>query len=92
MTKRNVFITSGEARRQHKGLKTYWSSESYLSQKILISILEHLERLVGSRLTKSLRKPTEYQKFFGDKIKEGLTAKEIGALWKKRNRSDVVWG
>ncbi len=83
-------ITSKEAKQEHNALKECWSFESRLSQKILISVLWHLEKqnellsqLVKlGGLPKAKRQVTPYMKFFGKMAKEGKSASEIAKLWK----------
>lgn len=85
-------IESKQARMEHNALKNYWSNESRLSQKILITILWQFERQTDllARLVKQKsapkRKPTAYMRFFGEKIREGKSAQEIGVLWRQKSK------
>ena len=87
-------ITSKEAKREHNALPSCWSKESRLSQKVLISILEHLEEQseLLSQLVKVVkqskikRRITPYMRFFGKMAKQGKSASEIAKLWKLRSK------
>lgn len=87
-------ITSKEAKQKHNALPSCWSSESQLSQKVLISVLWHLEKQTEllSQLVKVMRhskikRPlTPYMRFFGKKAKEGKSAFEIAKLWKLQSK------
>ena len=84
-------ITSKQAIKDHKAIKKPWSYETILSQKVLIACLWRLEQQ-NELLTKLIQKKrtkkplTKYQRFFGRKIKEGLTAKEAAKLWQEKNK------
>ena len=86
-------LTAKKADKKQHSLKSHWSDESELTQSIIIAILERLERskallyqigkqlvLIKKSLRKSKRPPTEFQRFFGKKMKEGLAPREIGKL------------
>ena len=73
-------MTAKTAEIRRKNLDSIWSSETQLSQKILIACLYHLERLS----IKPKQKPNKYALFFGKMAKQGYTAKEIAELWKSR--------
>lgn len=87
-------ITSKEAKREHNALPSCWSNESQLSQKVLISVLWHLEKQseLLSQMVKLLRQSkikrpvTPYMRFFGKKAKEGKSASEIAKLWKLKSK------
>lgn len=84
-------IIAKQARKDHFALKDCWSSETRLSQKVLIAILGRLEqqnKLLAKLVQRKRAKPplTKYQRFFSQHIKEGKTAKQAGKLWREKNK------
>ncbi|HEU04048.1 MAG TPA: hypothetical protein ENH95_02875 [Nitrosopumilus sp.] len=74
-------INSKEAKREHRKLKSYWSSESRLTQKVIIALLEKLELMTKKNKPK---KPSKWNKLVGKYLKEGKTIQEAAVEWKKR--------
>ena len=78
---REITITnSKQALRESKALKSVWSNETVLTQRILIyiaSLLEDLNR-------KKRRRPTRYQIHIGKMLKRGGTMQQAVREWQKR--------
>lgn len=62
----------------------------YLSQleRIVELLLDIRDLLVDLKTRKIKRKPSEYNKFFAKKVKEGIPLTEIGKLWKKHKEAN----
>lgn len=83
-------ISSKKAMKQHNKLKSYWSAESRLTQKIIISMLNLLEtqqismlNLLKIQQKKKNRKPTEWNKLVGSYLKAGKTVHDASNKWKE---------
>jgi hypothetical protein len=75
----NVDIRSAEqALRESKRLKSYWSVESRLTQRILIYVAELLERQARP---KRRNVATRWQRFAAKAVKDGKTLKQAAAEW-----------
>lgn len=90
MTKRthssgNVEIrSSAQALRESKNLKSVWSYESRLTQRILIYVAELLERQSKPKR----RSPSKWQLYAARAVKDGKTLQQAATEWKQRgNRS-----
>ena len=68
-----------EALRLSKALPSIWSQETLLTQRLLIYIAELLEEKARPK-----RKPSEWQRFFAQRVKAGLTAKQAAEEWRSR--------
>jgi hypothetical protein len=81
---------------EQKKLKSHWSEESQLTQKVTISILENLEQLNGliyqmasdikylrTHLKTKKREPSEYNLHVAKEIASGKTLGEAIESWKK---------
>ena len=80
----NVDIhTAAQALRESKHLKSYWSAESRLTQRILIYVAELLERQARP---KKRRPSSEWQLYAARAVKDGKTLRQAADAWKKRNR------
>ena len=75
-------INSKQAKKEHNALKSHWSDESHLSQKIMIAILEKLENIEAQ--SKRHRKPSKYNLFVQEQTKKGLTMQEATELYRKK--------
>ncbi len=69
------FLTSNEALKEHKKLKSRWSRETSLSQRILMSILDKLEHPQNinkllSKIEKLERDLDYYIKEYPEQLKE----------------------
>jgi len=73
-------ITSEKAEKEHKKLKSLWSNESCLTQKILISILKELEILNTKKVK---REPSKYNLHVAKEIGKGKTFQEAVTSYKK---------
>ncbi len=75
--------------KKHKDLKSSWSGESRLTQRIMITMLEELETLnekieqKNSKI-KIKRKPSEWSLFAGQYLKEGKTMQDASKAWKQK--------
>jgi hypothetical protein len=75
----NVDIRSAEqALRESKNLKSFWSHESRLSQRILIYIASLLERQARP---KKRRIVSKWQQFAAKAVKEGKTLRQAADEW-----------
>ena len=81
-SKIQLIKTAAEAERERKRLKSIWSAETQLSQRVLIRCMDLLEEIAQN--TGRRRRPTVYQKFVGTYLKEGATIKEAAAAWRKQ--------
>ena len=80
-------INSREAIIKHNALTSYWSYETKLTQKLIISLLAKLEE-ISDRLKhikppkpKKKRKLSEWQKFIKVGLKEGKSIKGLSEEW-----------
>lgn len=69
-----------ELESEFKALKSYWSEQSLLTTKAVLYLCKLFET-PPARLIR--RKQSAWQKFFGEQIRDGKTAKEASKSWKK---------
>lgn len=75
----NLTITSArQAMKESKALKTIWSKETLLTQRILIYIAELLE----AKQRRPKRKPSAWQKHVAKALRAGKTIKQAAAEWR----------
>jgi len=79
-------ITSEKAKELHKGLKSCWSEETKLSQKILIACLQNLEEINGN---KKKHKLSVWQRFASEYLKQGKTMQEASNAWREKNDNNI---
>lgn len=85
MKRLTLIKTASEAERERKRLKSVWSSETQLSQRILIRCMDLLQKIAEN--TGRKRKPrraSAYQKFIGEQMRRGLTAGAAAGLWREQ--------
>lgn len=75
--------SAAHAMRESKKLKSSWSYETRLSQRILIYIAEILER---ERPKKRKIVISRWMRFSGQAIAQGKTMKEAASEWEKLQR------
>ena len=78
-------VTASEAEKERRKLKSYWSKETQISQRVLIRCLDLLEQIEQNtrRRSRKRRKPmTPRQKFVSAKLRRGLSLKQISELWR----------
>ena len=87
-------ISSREAIIKHNTLESYWSYETKLTQKIIISLLASLEEISNTlkRIEhvkpKQKRKLSAWQEFIKIGLKEGKTIQQLSKEWKKNTVSN----
>ena len=72
-------INSIQAEKQHKKLKSRWSEESQLTQRVIIGILKELESLNGNKLKEEKEEPEQeagMQRFRCETCKTSGTVEE----------------
>lgn len=78
--KRQPIITSAkQANEIASKLKTVWSSESYLSLRVLIHCAALLEQIAG----KPKRKKSKWNAFLSKQLKAGKTVREAASAYRK---------
>ena len=86
-------ISSREAIGKHNALGSYWSDESKLTQRIIISLLANLEDIsntlkrIENIKPKEKRKLSAWQEFIKIGMKEGKSIKQLSEEWKAKNIS-----
>jgi hypothetical protein len=85
MPKGPVITSSRQALAESQKLKSIWSSESHLSQRILVYCAELLEQLVDNTRKRVFgKKPrTKWQQFLSEQMKQGVTIKEAAKRWRE---------
>lgn len=78
MKKPRRITSAKQANEESMALKSVWSQESFLTQRILIYIASLLEKRTAQR------KPTTWQKYLGKALKAGKTIQQAGAEWRAR--------
>jgi hypothetical protein len=84
-------ITAEEALKEHKALKSYWSLESRLTQKIMIALLSKIELMAQGYRPKEKRKPSTYNLWITKKAREGLSLNEAAKQWTAL-KGKTFWG
>ncbi len=76
-----LFTNTKEMRRDFAKLKSCWSNESILNTGMLLWLCEFFERNAPAK--KAKRPLSKWQKFFSQAMRDGLSAEEAAAQWKK---------
>ena len=79
--------SSKELRAEIKALKNIWSRESIITTRGVVYLCELMERLLAElpgRVRKKRRIPTVWQKFLGQRLKQGKTMKAIAEEYHNR--------
>lgn len=81
-------INSKEAIIKHNQLHQYWSLETKLTQKVIISLLAKLEEISNDlkhiKKPKQKRKLSAWQKFIQVGLKQGKTIQQLSKEWKAK--------
>ncbi|KKL45342.1 hypothetical protein LCGC14_2356600, partial [marine sediment metagenome] len=83
-------ISSREAIVKHNALERYWSNETKLTQKLIISLLAKLEEIsnalkhIEQAKQKQKRKLSAWQEFIKIGLKEGKPIKVLSEEWKQK--------
>ncbi len=81
-------MDSKEAIIKHEKLKSYWSNETRLTQRLIISLLIKLEEIsdkleyMKPKKKKIKRKLSKWQEFIRVGLKEGKTIQQLSKEWK----------
>lgn len=82
-------ITSAkQASKESKALKSVWSADSYLTQRILIYCAELLEQIV--RKPRKRRPLTAWPKFVQDELKRGGTIRDAARNWRAKKLGKIA--
>lgn len=76
---------SASAMRAYRKLPSVWSGESALMTKTMILILAALEK----RKKHEKRKPSAFNIFVSEGMKDGKAMKEIAELWQKQKQEET---
>jgi len=76
-----------QALAQNRGLESYWSQESQLSQFLLIYIAELLEKILSELKTR--RGQSAYNAHVGAVIRGGGTMKDAAELWQAAKKEEL---
>lgn len=79
--------TAKQAESARGKLKSFWSAETQLSQRILIRCLELLEEIAANSRKRRTRKATEWPAFLGKRMRAGLTSTQAAAEWSKHKKA-----
>ena len=82
--KRLVIKDAKQALKESKALKSIWSEETLLTQRVLIYIAELLEQIAKKK--KKKRKPNEWNLYAAKAMHEGKTMKQAAKEYKERNQ------
>lgn len=85
--KRKAIKSAKQAEQERMALKSYWSEESQLTQRLLIYVAELLEKLVKQR---EPRKPSAYQKYISQECAVGKTIQEAAHSWQEKKVNDAL--
>lgn len=80
MTNNKRIKSAAQALKESQALKSIWSEESRVTQRILIYMCELLE---GHRLTRKQSKPSKWQQHVTKYLRSGKTIKDASADWNK---------
>jgi hypothetical protein len=82
--------TPKQAELQRHKLKSVWSNETQLTQRILIRCFELLQQIADTIQPRRTRPPSEWNKFFAKAIRRGLTPKQAGQEWRNRKVAKIA--
>jgi hypothetical protein len=73
--------SSKQAKKECSALKSVWSRESYLTQRVLIYCAELLEQIAAGKKRKKGKKST-WAIFLGKQMRDGKSVKDAASLWR----------
>jgi hypothetical protein len=82
MKKEKEIKSSKQALEDHFALRSRWSNETALSQRILIYCASLLEKLVEGKPRKRAR--TQWQAFLSAEMKKGMSIQQCAKRWRGR--------
>jgi len=81
MRRKPIIIKSArQALKESRALKSIWSNESRLTQRILIYVAELLEQQTKPKK----RRVSNWQRFAANAVREGKTLSQAAAEWHQR--------
>jgi len=78
-------LSSAQAEKESRRLKSMWSEESLLSLRTLIYCASLLERLASKKGRKQ-RKVSAWSKFLGEQLRAGKTIQEAAAIYRANGK------
>lgn len=76
------FKNVSEIKSAYEALDSRWSDESILNTRMLLWLCEFFSGINGK--PKKPRKPSDWQRFFGEQIRAGRTALQAAEAWRQK--------